>query len=113
MEYTIHGKTIQYEGRECGIYKSALDRLGQEYAVMNIDDLVARINFLPRDKAISAVTALDVLALEQSQWTQTPQNMGYPLLIGGPERTPIGRVKPFIQNTYSLTQAMLKALQEN
>ncbi len=113
MEYTIHGKTIEYGGQECGVYKQAPDRLGQDYALLDIAELISRINFLPKDNAIKALIVIDTLALEQTKWTQTPQNIGYPILIGGPQRTPIEVAKPGIQNTYDLTQMMLKVLTEN
>ncbi len=113
MQYTIHGKNIEYYGQECGIYKQAPDHLGQDYAIMDIAELIKRINVLPKDNAIKALTVIDALALEQTKWTQTPQNLGYPILIGGPKRTPIEKAKPGIQNTYDLTQMMLNVLNEN
>jgi len=112
IEYIIHGKKVIHDGQECGIYKQK-DAFGQDYATMDIGLLINNINSMPKDQAIPAVTQLRDMAVQQAKWTQTPHNLGYPILVGGPERTPIDKVRTYLQNTETVTNQILNALQGN
>lgn len=108
MEFTIHGQAVQYNGLECGLYKQR--DISWDYATMNAQDLVQAINKLPKDKAITAVEALKNLATQQASLSEAPRNLGYPILQGGPEPTPISEVRANIQNLETFTNDILKAL---
>lgn len=81
-----------------------------EYATMDQALLAQRINDMPIDKAIAAVTALRAKASEQAAWEHTPQNAGYPILQQRPGPTPINEVRGNIQNTVRLCDDVLEAL---
>lgn len=109
MKYLIHGKTIIYnEELECGIYKK--DNFGMDYAVMDPVDLVQRINSLPKEQVCASILSLRDMARAQSQWIETPKNIGHPILIGGPERTPINEVRGNIRNLESFCNEILNVL---
>ena len=110
MEYIIHGKPVQYDQQECGLYIPK-DPLGMDYAAMDPTHLVNTINSLSKHQACLSVTDLRDTAAKQAAWTQTPENIGFPILIGGPQRTPINVVRQNIQNLEKFTQDILSALQ--
>ncbi|MEK6809227.1 MAG: hypothetical protein AABY40_01000 [Nanoarchaeota archaeon] len=111
MEYLIHGRKVNFDEIECGIYKQVSSGLKIDYAVMDIDHLVQVINGLPVDAAVEAVTELKDLAARQSRWEHTPQN-GVPgiLRYNGPDPAPIEKVRGNIENTLRFSEEILKAL---
>ncbi len=110
MQYQIHGKSVQQDGGECGIYKPQLGGMSIAYAVMNVDLLVRRVNGMPEDMALEAVAAIRDQAAEQAQWRSTPQNLGYPILRQTPEPIPIDEVRENIENTRRFADDILAAL---
>ena len=111
MEYLIHGRKVDYDGTECGIYKQMSGGLKTDYAVMDIENLVRVINRLPVDKALEAVTELKDLVARQAKWEHTPQN-GVPMILryNGPGPVPIDKVRGNIENTLRFSEEILKAL---
>ncbi len=111
MVYTIHGKTLMYEGSECGIYKSPDPISRPEYAQIDMGSLVRTINEMPKEKAIEAVTRLKDQASLQAGWQHTPQNPGFPILRQTPgPSTSIDEVRGNIRNTERFCNDVLRAL---
>lgn len=109
MQYTIHGKKINYDGQECGIYKPSHGGLCTDYAAMDVNNLVRVLNSMPKDAAISGLATLKDQAFEQSKWQTTPKNAGFPILRG-PESTPINDVRRNIKNLHKFADDVLNAL---
>ena len=112
MAYKIHGKQVEHDGSECGLYKSPDPMQRMEYAVMDTNLLVGAINGMPVGKAIEAVTQLRDQASQQASWQHTPQNPGFPILRQNPgPSTSIDGVRSNIQNTERFCNEVLTALQ--
>jgi len=73
--------------------------------------LIDAINSMPKDKALTAVQELEDLVSIQISWKDVPKNIGFPILRGGPEPTPIDDVRPYLLNMVSLTEKIRNALQ--
>ncbi len=111
MVYEIHGKPLDYDGEECGIYKSRNPVQRMEYAEMDMTLLVNAINGMPVEKAIEAVTQLRDQAAQQAGWQHTPQNPGFPILRQLPGLSAsIDEVRGNIQNTEKFCNDVLRAL---
>ena len=110
MEYIIHGRTIQYEGGACGLYKS--DRTGfiVGYAELDVSRLVEMLNGLDVRGAEAGLTKLRDLVQSQLSRAQTPSHPFSPLLVGGPAVTPFFEVKQNLENTVRFVSSVLQAL---
>ena len=107
----IHGRSIGYEGEECGIYKLA-DGLVYRYAVMDFNSLSARINGLSLEQAQKSVSDLQTLAASQVTWKETPHNSGYPVLVGPSPRRVSSQERESIRNLQNLCECILTALSQ-
>ena len=72
MAYEIYGKPLDYDGGECGIYKSPNPIQRMQYAVMDVNIFVNAINSMPVEEAVEAVTQLRDQATQQAKWQHTP-----------------------------------------
>lgn len=114
MEYKVHGNPVVHDGRECGIYKPIESGIALDYAVLNVEHFFASINAMPPDEAVTEVTNLRDLAATQAEWNETPRPTGAPLLqMTNFTPTPIDEARPKIENTVSLANKVLKALEGN
>ncbi len=110
MVYTIHGRTIDYDGGECGLYKP--NGVVFDYAVMDPEMLIATINRMGKGQAIQAVAQLRDVVVNQVGLSEAPANLGSPILRSvGHNQTPIEEVRPYLQNLVTFTDQVLKALQ--
>ena len=109
----IHGKPVEYSGEECGIYRKVPPGLYMDYAVMDPEHLADRLNDLPRDLAITALTELRNMAAKQAAWSTTPGIVGAPIMrmTPAPQITPIDEVRGKIENSRRFADEILKALQ--
>jgi hypothetical protein len=79
----IHGRKVEYNGEQCGIYKDASDCLGvYRYARMDVASLCLRINSMAPEQVSISVRALYEMAVQQAAWKNTPDSFGAPILRG-------------------------------
>jgi len=107
-EYTVNGRIVPKPGI-CGIY-NAVHGLGAEYFPIEPDELVTRINKIPIEDALKALTIIRDVAAEQVKWHNTPQGPLYPILVQSPPPIPIGMARPYLKNTMAFCDELLTAL---